>query len=234
MSLAASWRVLSWNLYQRPWFVADRLDAPWLPPRRERLRAILGRIAGADIACFQEVFHGAARFALVRRFGHGTPKLDRLFPVRLHSGLLIASRLPVAAHGGRIFRSGRGADRCVDKGVLRAEIAGVSFFDVHLQSGPHPAIRASQMREVVEFVSRTPGPAVLAGDFNLRPGEDAAMEPVTALGFRDAWLETHPGDAGLRLDRILVRGLRAAEVEMTWTPCSDHASLLARLEPGPI
>jgi len=233
-------RVLTWNLYQRPWIISDWLDTPRLPGRRARFLGILEAIeeCRADIICVQEAFHGPTRRALARRFPHSFPKLAHRWSLRVHSGLMILSRLPIGGRDGRVFRpGGRGADGWVDKGVMRAELGSFAVFNAHLQSGPFPEIRASQLEQIRDFLASHPGPALLAGDFNLEPTEESFLTPILELGFCDAWPQVHPGesgctkpDGGQRYDRILVRGLFVREISLRQSRWSDHVGLLAACE----
>lgn len=215
-------RLLSWNLYQRPWIVADWLDTPRLPDRRARFLGILEQVPEADVACLQEAFHGPTRRALARRFPHSFRKLAHRFCLRVHSGLMILSRLPILERDGLIFEGGRGADAWVDKGVMLAGIGGIRFFNTHLQSGPHPRVRSEQIAALRDFLVRYPGPAVLVGDFNLHHPGDPALDPIHDLGFRDV-------QPDLKMDRVLVRDVPLRDVRLAWSRWSDHAGIVAEL-----
>lgn len=240
-------RILTWNLYQRPWFVADLLDAPKLPERRERFLGILRSLAshGADIVCLQEAFHAPTRRALVRRFEYSFPKLTHRFCFRMHSGLMILSRYPILDRSGLIFHGrsagGRGADSWVDKGVMRARVlmpdGPIDVFNTHLQAGPCGDVREAQVDLARRFVESQPGRAVFTGDFNVHPGEDACLDPLLRLGFRDAWLDARPReygstkpDGGQRFDRMFVRGIDVLDIELLPTRWSDHSCVRAALE----
>lgn len=244
-------QVLTWNLYQRPWFVADFLDSPRLPERRDRFLGILRSLIthGADIVCLQEAFHSPTRRALVRRFEFSFPKLTHRFCLRMHSGLMILSRHPITERSGLIFHGfragGRGPDSWVDKGVMRAQIllpdGPVEVFNTHLQAGPCPGVRAAQVELMREFLAAIPGRAVLTGDFNVEPAEDGCLDPLLRLGFRDAWLDARPREygatkpeGGQRFDRVFVRDLPVRDIELVCSPWSDHSCVRATMEPNSI
>jgi len=68
------------------------------------------------------------------------------------------------------------------------------FFDTHFE-GFHPLTRLAQVGELVEIVSASPYPVVLAGDLNLypqgaRPEDAAAWNLLAGGGFVDAWVES--------------------------------------------
>jgi endonuclease/exonuclease/phosphatase family metal-dependent hydrolase len=240
-------QVLTWNLYQRPWFVADFLDTPRLPDRRDRFLGILRSLVshGADIVCLQEVFHGPTRRALERRFEFSFAKLTHRFCLRMHSGLMILSRHPIVERSGLIFHGrmagGRGADAWVDKGIMRARIllpdGPLEVFNTHLQAGPCADVREAQLDLIRRFLDQFPGRSILTGDFNLESCEDHRLDSILRLGYRDAWLDARPQDygatkedGGQRFDRMFVRGFDVSDVELVCTRWSDHSCLRATME----
>ena len=67
------------------------------------------------------------------------------------------------------------------------------LFDVHFE-GYNDQIRLAQVAELVQVMSASPYPVVLAGDVNLYPMrvralDDAAWEILRGAGFRDAWVK---------------------------------------------
>ena len=176
--------------------------------------------------CLQEAFHGPTRRALARRFPYAFRKLTHRFCLRLHSGLMILSRSPLRSRGGRIFHGesagGRDEDAWVDKGIMTAEVdlphGPIRFFNTHLQSGPHPGIRATQIEIAARFAGEFPGPAVLAGDLNLENSEEPSLDPLLRLGFRSVKTAATKPDGGQRFDRLLVRDVEVLDVELARTP----------------
>lgn len=68
------------------------------------------------------------------------------------------------------------------------------FFDTHLEAF-HPLIRLAQVGELVQTMSASPHPIVLAGDLNLfpqgaRPEDAPAWNLLAGAGFVDAWVES--------------------------------------------
>ena len=66
------------------------------------------------------------------------------------------------------------------------------FFDTHFEAFD-PDVRKDQVAELVQIMSSSPHPVVLAGDINLfprdvRPLDDAAWKLLSGAGFRDAWV----------------------------------------------
>jgi endonuclease/exonuclease/phosphatase family metal-dependent hydrolase len=70
-------------------------------------------------------------------------------------------------------------------------------------------VRADQVASLLDWVAESEGPAILLGDFNLAPGEEATERALAEAGARDVLAEfgvlagTYPGD-GHRYDRIFV------------------------------
>lgn len=206
---AGTLRVASWNVFLRV-LVAE---SPLANDEKEsRVGGIAAAAAatGADVICLQEcnasfsyrahrmlesLSAGAGyRFACVPR----RPPL--LSPSAwLDSGLVTASRLPIARAADCRLPAGVGADRLMAKGAQRAELAapGWAICNTHLQAdyalpGHRGCARTSrrrvrQLRALRRFAE---GAAVLCGDLNddrrpeLRAHAGAAAE---ALGMRDPW-----------------------------------------------
>jgi len=66
------------------------------------------------------------------------------------------------------------------------------FFDTHFEAFD-PDVRKDQVAELVQIMSSSPYPVVLAGDINLFPRDvraldDAAWKLLSGAGFRDAWV----------------------------------------------
>jgi len=235
-------RLLTWNVYQRPSWVAAFHDDPSLPPQTARLDGILGFLDGTsfDVICVQEAFSHAARRALSARYRHVYALLRAPDSIRLHSGLMILSRHPIVHRDGAVFRGalggGREVDRWVDKGVMHAEMllpdGPLHVFNTHLQAQPANAdVRRAQIDQLCRRVSRFPGRAVVAGDFNLESDEQANLARLLQLGFRDLWSEARADDScvthppGRRYDFAFSRGLRAEGAKVHATAFSDHGAL---------
>jgi endonuclease/exonuclease/phosphatase family metal-dependent hydrolase len=67
------------------------------------------------------------------------------------------------------------------------------FFDAHFEAF-NPFVRTAQVNELVQIMSESPYPVVIAGDINLyplgaRPEDAAAWALLTGAGFVDAWTE---------------------------------------------
>ena len=239
-------RVLTWNLYLRPRIISALLDLPKFSDRRRRIRGILRVIDRGkyDILCIQEAFLRAIKRALLRRHPHFYRKLTHRFSLRLHSGLMILSRLPILNRSGMIFRGrlagGRLADGWVDKGVMHAEIempdGPLHVFTTHLQAEDYPEVRRAQIHQAAAFIKEYKGRALFAGDFNLEKSEMELMKPILDLGFIDTWGVSNPGEVGntwpetgQRYDLVLSRDLPVSGVDLLPTRWSDHYGVVATL-----
>jgi endonuclease/exonuclease/phosphatase (EEP) superfamily protein YafD len=146
--------------------------------------------------------------------------------------LLISARGPVEALAASPFSrcSGyfRGKSDCfARKGFHMARIQGVTFLNTHLDSGRSPADRATRSAQLAELSAALPGhgPLVVAGDLNIKPGEEAMLR---------AFLARHDLELVLRrgVDIIAVRGVEidAPSAQVIEAPAlSDHPALAVRL-----
>jgi endonuclease/exonuclease/phosphatase family metal-dependent hydrolase len=239
--------LLTVNLWGLPW--------PFARERRVRKRRFSEHLAAAsyDVIGIQELWwpwRGALRLPSLR-----VPASPR------DSGLALAGRLAARELRVEPFDEGTGADRLKRKGVLRARLATpegdeLALWVVHLQAGRrHGAIRARQVRRILELQAGERGPLVVMGDFNFyeaaREDRESA-ERLAAAGLVDAALalacaeptyhtETNRYLRARRLahrfDRVYLRhgeGLRlrplAAEVlRLAPHPVSDHHPLRVRV-----
>jgi len=66
----------------------------------------------------------------------------------------------------------------------------ISVHVTHLQAGPRKGeVRARQVDELLELVTKDPGPAIVMGDFNFHagdPADDKAIARLAAEGLEDA------------------------------------------------
>jgi endonuclease/exonuclease/phosphatase family metal-dependent hydrolase len=220
-----------------------------------RAEAIATRLACFDIVALQETINDRRRREMFERLESAGRACG--MPSRLPSGrmfafvdgpdvadesswlplvgdeLALASRLPVIATEGHVYRQATGEDMLAAKGVLHAQLAGgaddfIDVFVTHLQAGSeHGAVRRGQIEELSAFIRRTRNggahPVLVLGDFNVRgsrvdrrdPGSDyhflvqqlnAAVAPRR---FIDAWLATNaedPETASGTKPRVLLDG----------------------------
>ena len=140
--------------------------------------------------------------------------------------------------------------------VVITQCGGWEIQNTHLESGAGAAVRDArevkmrQLRDRHGHVSVSEDAVrVLAGDFNLRGGEEG---PLQSVGWRDAWQwpAAPPGedwtwsghDGQLRFDRVFVHDAQdGAKVERRaiarlsglWPALSDHVALHAVLARRP-
>jgi endonuclease/exonuclease/phosphatase family metal-dependent hydrolase len=95
----------------------------------------------------------------------------------------------------------------------------------------HRDEHVQQLESIARALADRPGPRVLMGDFNLTP--EVATSTLEPLGWTvlestftyPSWKPDHT------VDFICLQGARAVHVEVMSLPVSDHAALLADLEP---
>jgi endonuclease/exonuclease/phosphatase family metal-dependent hydrolase len=77
-----------------------------------------------------------------------------------------------------------------------AKIRGKSFRFITTHLDPlSSAVRTAQVYEMLQGLTLSPIPAIVAGDFNAIPGEPPYLAMLGA-GFVDTWAATHPADQG--------------------------------------
>jgi endonuclease/exonuclease/phosphatase family metal-dependent hydrolase len=118
--------------------------------------------------------------------------------------------------------------------ALNATIAGIRFFNVHLESGGDDGRRTRQLEEVIAASGQAGDRAVIAGDFNNDGTFQSFMfEGLRRAGFADA-LGTTPRQTSINhrhpIDWMFVRGGtstggRVERVDNT----SDHYPVVARI-----
>lgn len=240
--------LLTVNLWGLPWPLARERRA-----RKHRFREHLAR-APYDVVGIQELWWPWRR----------TLELGSLVVPegRRDSGLALAGRLAPRDVRVEHFDEGSGPDRLKRKGALRASVetpAGdvLSLWVVHLQAGRgNAAIRARQVRQLLEPLTDERRPLVLMGDFNFYEScvEDRdSAERLAAAGLADAalalactdptyhaasnrYLRRRPRLAH-RFDRLYLRGgggvrvepLAAEVLRLAPDPVSDHHPLRVRV-----
>jgi endonuclease/exonuclease/phosphatase family metal-dependent hydrolase len=162
-------------------------------------------------------------------------------------GVAILSRLPItSSHNHVITRlSTQGGETPQPMpGFLQVTVqsaaGAVDVFSTHLDFRPDPAVRRTQVGEMLEIVRAAAHPVVLMGDLNAPPEAPELRPLFEALD--DAWQGrddvggTYPAAApARRIDYVLVSprlGVRRSQVIAT--NASDHLPVVADLEIPPM
>jgi endonuclease/exonuclease/phosphatase (EEP) superfamily protein YafD len=189
-----------------------------------------------DVVAVQELGHDAAR-AIEQRYPH-----HDLTPTDTPRGMGIA-----AAHPAVFDRLSMDHDdgwRCVVDGIEVMSVHVHTPVNFPLVSGNRK--RRSQVRSLIDHAARTEGPLVLAGDFNASPAwpayrrltevfDDAVVQAAgrrQARSMRTWGPKVLGGRKLLRIDHVLVRGLRCARAEVVAVAGSDHAAVVVDLAGG--
>ena len=226
----------------------------------QRLRRLAGSFAQMDVhaAAFQEVvkegeredsgietsqwisamtgYHYTSYFAYCHQFMEKYPE-----------GVAVSTRCPVKGETTidlTLLRDGLTPSMPRNALALEAEVHGrkIIFVSVHLDHNADPEVRLAQGEKLAAELGRREEGAyasVLAGDFN-DVESSPVMEYLRSMGYRDAFRACHreggntfpAGDAGSRIDYILVKG-RATIVAsglLTDDPSlSDHIGIFAEI-----
>lgn len=140
------------------------------------------------------------------------------------NGLLTLSKHPITGGYFRPFAVARLPDSLMRKGALKVTITlpsgqRVNVWNVHLQDGASPRVRARQAAELVHWITSSEDGQIadiVAGDFNFAPESEAFHRFVAAIGpsvnqlTRQVALPTWDGcqparGEGLVLDHIFIR-----------------------------
>jgi endonuclease/exonuclease/phosphatase family metal-dependent hydrolase len=99
-------------------------------------------------------------------------------------GNQILSRHPFTSVSSHRMQANGQYSRAVTQATVDVEGRGVQFFSTHLEHAD-PAIRLAQVQELTAFMAGFPGPRIVAGDFNVRPGSPEML--VVTAEHADAW-----------------------------------------------
>ena len=162
-----------------------------------------------------------------------------------HHGNALLSKFPIVRSRNQDV-SITGAER---RGILHAVMSvpdqaiELHAFCVHLSLGArHRAQQIATLCDLVRAQVPDDGPLIVAGDFNDWSGR--AHGPLSSIGLREVFVESEGSAARsfparwplLRLDRVYVRGLSAANATVLakrpWSHLSDHAALTVELAPS--
>lgn len=176
-------RVLSWNLQG-----ATGLD----------VAAVAGVVAAAapDVFLVQEIQRGQCRRLADACGFTGRRWAFKHWPlVVAPEGLAVLSPEPVSSSTAFVLRPAwpwSWRRRIALEATVIVDTRPVRLINVHLS--PHAAEerRSEEIDRVI--LRRGVVPPIVAGDFNDRPGAPA-LRQLMAAGWRDAWLDAHPGAA---------------------------------------
>jgi endonuclease/exonuclease/phosphatase family metal-dependent hydrolase len=234
-----------------------------LPGVRRRLQA-LGRalaVAGADIACLQEV--GRWRYLPLLLHESWPYSVAQEHPYAPRGGLTTLSQLPIAAttyttfHVRGVAAGLHAAERYQAKGVLGVELElegrPVVVLNTHLAANyfanwtltnPFAKLERGQLREIAALVDALPADTlvVVAGDFNVPRDNWMFLEFLHAARLHDPLagsakptyrpMPGMPNRAMQALDHVLVRIPPGIELELSADVCFGEPVLLAHGEQG--
>jgi len=158
---------------------------------------------------------------------------------RRQYGVAVLSRYPIlAARNHEITRQSTlepDAQPAPAPGFAEVTVAvrhrPVRVFATHLDHRADPAVRRTQVAEMLAILDRRPGPEVLTGDFNAEPGAPELGPLWTRLTDADPGAYTYPAvEPVKRIDFVTVsRDVAVREAHAPATTASDHRPVVARL-----
>ena len=183
-------------------------------------------------ACGMEVRYGPI---------YDLPPLEPGKPNR-QFGVAILTRLPIVSWKNhlltRLSTQEEGAPTPMPgflQVTLKAGETQVDVFVTHLDYRPDPAVRTTQVSEMLTIMGSMTRPTILMGDMNAPPDRQE-LAPLFAR-LRDAWAGqadpgyTYPADAPVRrIDYVFLAGpVAAAGAGVPNTQASDHRPVVADL-----
>jgi endonuclease/exonuclease/phosphatase family metal-dependent hydrolase len=181
-------KVLTLNTWQK--------IGPW----EQRWKAILRDLEfyEADVVAFQELFDIEWRDRIARRARY--PFVAA--PVPSYSGLVLLSRLPIAASELHTFAT-RSPLENYGRYLLWAELAWhgakIDVFNTHLSwMAEDSATRLAQVREISAQVAarQQPRPVLVTGDLNSTPQSEEVRYLLQSAKLADAFAALHPSEEG--------------------------------------
>lgn len=167
---------------------------------------------------------------------HFAPIYDLPGSPRRQYGVAVLSRYPIArARNHAITRlstqdpeAAPSPEPGFAEAVVDAPGGPVAVYVTHLDFRPDPAIRATQVREMLAIMR---GPRqVLLGDFNAEPGAPELAPLWERLADAGGGATFPTGSPTKRLDYVTAsRGLRVVDVRVPATSASDHLPVVAHL-----
>jgi endonuclease/exonuclease/phosphatase family metal-dependent hydrolase len=161
-----------------------------------------------------------------------------------HHGNAVLSKYPIVRHCNHDISLGEIERRGLLHTVVRIPLRDIELHGVCVHLSLRESHRRTQLRLLCEMLAReipVDAPLLVAGDFNdWRMRAHAALRECARL--EEAFVQTRGRAVRtfparwpmLRLDRIYVRGLRAARTMVLsawpWSDLSDHAALYAEIE----
>ena len=205
-------RILSWNLLKARGAVGGDIrrlvDA-------HRPDLLLMQEATGQIDTLPELLGGSYVRKAMQQRNHGPAAWSPVPFESIAVPLPLASRLDLPVAVLRLVQP---------RIALIVRLGGIEFATVHLDHG-----QFANRRQLRHLLDSRPGLGVVIGDFN-------ALGPTRLPGFTDAGPRrtTHLayGVVPLRLDRCLVRGLRATRAQALAYGASDHRPILIDLVPA--
>ena len=179
-----SLKLVTYNIWGLPsWMTGARSGRyPKIARELERL--------DPDIVLLQEAWTANARKSVPATGRWSTARAAGQHTFFQQSGLVTLARFPIAAGEFYPFSHSAFPDRFVNKGVLKVTVrlpggSLLNVWNVHLQDGGSPALRLSQVRELVSHVLAAEDGQIadlVGGDFNCTPGSPPYEELARSLG----------------------------------------------------
>jgi len=113
------------------------------------------------------------------------------------------------------------------------DVAGtrVRVFSTHLDYGADPSVRTTQVREMMEVISTSKMPTILAGDLNATPTAPELAPLMNAFKTLETPMTYPAGAPAKRIDFILTDGFGMSHARVDSTDASDHRPVIMTVAP---
>ncbi len=186
-----SLKVLTWNIFQRPWIMNDHQNKRIKPSCKWLLES------KADVIVLQEVLKKSSVKKCKELLSEVYPyeaipskKEDGL--LKLNSGVVIFSKFPIHKREVKVYSENKGADALAKKAAISVhfEVSGksIQLIGTHLQAMKGEeldSIRIAQVKELKEIIDTTTDAQIFVGDFNMAFQSKAYLKTLSLLNAKN-------------------------------------------------
>jgi endonuclease/exonuclease/phosphatase family metal-dependent hydrolase len=115
--------------------------------------------------------------------------------------------------------------------VLDVSGTRVRVFSTHLDYRADPSVRATQVREMMDVVSTSRMPTILAGDLNATTAAPELAPLMNAFKTLETPMTYPAGVPAKRIDFILTNGFGMSDARVDSTDASDHRPVIMTVAP---
>mgnify|MGYP001159187152 CR=1 FL=1 len=150
-------------------------------------------------------------------------------------GTAIISKHSIISFENTLLSSFGEEQRGILKATINYEDTPIHVYNTHLALNEDQ--RATQIKEIIQIMSKEKGPKVLLGDFNMEPTLPSWQYLIKETGFTDCFADVQNADTfpstnpNKRIDFLLINDkLTCTKAHVVHSLASDHLPLIAQLK----